>query len=188
MIPPKSTQEDDTMTTQPKQPYMFRDRDYLQYMPVVASDQFRGRLHECPICKARKPYPRTLRAVSSMGWPFMYHATQNIGAPNPEDPEFDSLGCIGRVLYKDWRMRMKLCVALLIVVFMIAFPVAAVCSSIPPMFPVVLGAVVVSPWLDPILAFVLYVIGIATGLLLVHLLREKAQRRRDRISRSEDKR
>jgi hypothetical protein len=30
--------------------YTFGDRDYLKFMPVVATDQFKHRRHLCPIC------------------------------------------------------------------------------------------------------------------------------------------
>ena len=28
----------------------FAPREYVLFMPVVATDQFRGRLHKCPLC------------------------------------------------------------------------------------------------------------------------------------------
>ena len=33
--------------------YTFGDRDWLQWMPVVDTCRYHGRLHECPICGAR---------------------------------------------------------------------------------------------------------------------------------------
>lgn len=34
--------------------YTFEKRDYIEFMPVITTDQFSHRLHLCPICGAKQ--------------------------------------------------------------------------------------------------------------------------------------
>lgn len=62
--------------------YTFGDRDYLKFMPVQQTDQFKHRLHECPIC-GRKLW--SVWGHASKHW--QKHAPEEERCPNDRQPE-----------------------------------------------------------------------------------------------------